>query len=50
MWFESYVKTIQELKDAGVLKADALDCLEFDSDEYPDMGELKAALDKVYGK
>ena len=45
----SYVKCIQSLKDSGIKKNDALNCLEFDSDEYPDMVVLKKALEAVYG-
>lgn len=49
MNYKQYVDTIKGLKDSGVPKDQALDCLEFDSDEYPDMNELKLALNEVYG-
>jgi hypothetical protein len=48
--YENYIKCIESLKQAGVPKSDALSCLEFDSDEYPDMKDLNKALDEVYGK
>lgn len=50
MNFQSYVKTMELLKKQGVSKEEVLDVLEFDSDQYPDMNELKAARDHVYGK
>lgn len=50
MNFKSYVETMEMLKSQGVTRDDVLDVLEFDSDEYPDHNELKAARDHVYGK
>lgn len=49
-YFRAYVETLQSLKNDGVPRCDALGCLEFDSDFYPDQGELDAALEEVYGK
>lgn len=49
MNFQSYCETMELLKAQGVSKEDVLDVLEFDSDQYPDMEELKAAREKVYG-
>ena len=48
-YYEYYVKSLEKLKNSGVSYEDALSCLEFDSDEYPDMAVLKQALDEVYG-
>lgn len=48
--YQYYVETMQALKQQGVSREDVLDVLEFDSDQYPDMDELKAARDAVYGK
>ena len=48
MDYQSYLETFLELKEQGVPKDEALDCLEFDSDQYPDMDELKAALNEAY--
>lgn len=47
---ENIIESLKYIKSGGVVKDDALSCLEFDSDEYPDMKMLKAALDEVYGK
>lgn len=48
--FKRYVATIQLMKDKGCTRDEVLDCLEFDSDEYPDPKELELARDQVYGK
>ena len=46
---ERYIEVIQDLKDHGIAKDEALNCLEFDSDQDPCPKELNSALDKVYG-
>lgn len=50
MDFNSFVRTMEHLKKLGVSRQEVLDVLEFDSDQYPDMEELKRARDQVYGK
>lgn len=50
MDYEAFVSTMQTLKEQGVSRDEVLDVLEFDSDQYPDINELKAARDAVYGK
>lgn len=45
----SYVETLNLLKANGVDKSQALDCLEFDSDQHPCPDELEEALNIVYG-
>lgn len=47
---KNYISTFKHLKGEGVPKDEAMDALEFDSDEYPDYGLLRMALDEVYGK
>lgn len=49
MTYTNLIKVLNNLKKNGVPKSEALDCLEFDSDEYPIMGLLNKALDEVYG-
>ncbi len=46
----NYVLAIKDLKEDGIKKQEALACLEFDSDDYPNPIELKQALEIVYGK
>jgi len=49
MKLENIVKSLEYIKNKGVIKIDALDYLEFDSDEYPEPKILKEALKIVYG-
>ncbi len=49
-FYNNVVKSFEIFKADGIPKSEALDCLEFDSDEYPDMDVLKQVLDEVYGK
>ena len=49
-FYKRVVQILTEMKKSGVAKGDALDCLEFDSDEYPDMNVLNRALNEVYGE
>lgn len=48
-FYERVVETLNQFKKDGITKNDALSCLEFDSDEYPDAQVLNQALEKVYG-
>lgn len=47
---ESIIKSLELLKLQGVREEDALDCLEFDSDQYPDPKILEIAMKHVYNK
>lgn len=49
-YFQSLINTLKDFKKDGVTKSEALACLEFDSDEYPDQDELNEALEIVYGE
>lgn len=48
--YNMYVYTMEILKKQGVSKEEVLDVLEFDTDQYPDMEELRRAREYVYGK
>jgi len=45
---ESIIKSLEILKQQGVSEDEALDCLEFESDQYPDPKVLEIALKQVY--
>lgn len=49
MRYSRYVEIFSDLKKQGIPKDEAADCLEFDSDQYPDPKEIQSALNEVYG-
>lgn len=48
MELSKVVTWLKELKAEGISKDDVLDCLEFDSDQYPSMELLKRAREIAY--
>lgn len=46
----AYIRVLESFRLDGVPRNEALDYLEFDSDQYPDPKELDHALEIVYGK
>jgi hypothetical protein len=49
MNFRGIVESLRIFKKDGISKEEALDYLEFDSDEYPDPEMLEQALEIAYG-
>lgn len=43
------IEIFEDLKMEGYSKQEAEDCLEFESDEYPNIENIKKGLDVVFG-
>lgn len=48
-FYNNLIKIFTEMKQSGVSKEDAPNCLEFDSDYCPSLDLIQSALNHVYG-